>query len=88
MLQGNNYVDKMKDKKGWPLGQPEWVQECIIVYSEELALREEMAHKKVIAKYGAHLLSQFQEELENQHRIAWEKCYKLMKYLEMIGTEE
>ena len=46
MLQGNNYVDRMEDKKGWPLGQPEWVQECIIVYSEESALKEEMAHKK------------------------------------------
>ena len=64
MLRGNNYVDRTGDNTGWLLVQPEWVQECIIVYSEEQALKEETAHKKAITKYGAHLLTRFQEESE------------------------
>ena len=45
MLRGNNYVNRTGDNTGWLLGQPEWVQECITVYSEEQALKEETAHK-------------------------------------------
>jgi hypothetical protein len=88
MLRDNSYVDRMGDNIGWLLDQLEWVQECIIVYSEEQAMKEESAHKKAIEKYGAHLLSRFQEELENQRRIAWERYRKSMKYLEMIGTDD
>ena len=39
-------------------------------------------------KYGAHLLSRVQDELENQPRIVWKRHRKSIQYLEMISTEE
>ena len=69
------------------LRQPEWVQECIIVYSEEKAQAEEAAHEQTMKKYGESLLKHFQEEVERQRRISWERYAKSREHLTKIGTD-
>ena len=76
LTRGNGYLDWGEDEVGWMLRQPEWVQEYIIVYSEEKAQAKEAAHEQTMKKYGDSLLKHFQEEVERQRRISWERYAK------------
>ena len=64
MTRGNKYLDRMGEKDGWLLTQDEWVQERIVVYSEERARKEEASHQDAMERFGEHLLKRFQKELK------------------------
>ena len=92
MMRGNHYIDRVITKEGtehgWLLNQPEWVQYCIIIYSEERARKEEKRHTTALKKYGEHLLTRFRKDVEEQQRKEWKRYESSVKYHAMIYTKE
>ena len=91
-MRGNHYMDRVVSKEGteygWLLNQPEWVQHCIIIYSEERARKEEKRHTTALKKYGEHLLTRFRKDVEEQQRKECKRYKSSVKYHAMIYTKE
>ena len=68
--------------------QPEWVQKCIIIYSGKKAQAEEATHEQSMKKYGESFLKHFQEKVERQRRISWDRFAKSREHLTKIGTDD
>ena len=56
IIKGNGSVKRMLTpngmKYGWLHRQPEWVQECIVIYSEQKASEEEENRRRALKNYG------------------------------------
>ena len=63
IMKGNGSVKRKLTSSGmeyrWLHRQPEMVQECIVIYSEERARKEEEYHRRALKKYGKHRLTIF-----------------------------
>ena len=92
IIKGNGSVKRTLTSNGMEYGwlhrQPEWVQECIIIHSEEQARKEEEKHRRALSTYGHHRLKIFQEEVKQQRAVEWGKYNGCTKYHGMLFTSE
>ena len=61
---------------------------ALLYYSEEKAQAEEAVHEQTMKKYGESLLKYFQEQVERQRRISWDRYAKSREHLAKIGTDD
>ena len=62
ILRANKFVDRTGKQLGWLLSQEDWVQECIVVYAEEMWKKQDCIHQKALEKFGEHVLGNFQKQ--------------------------